>query len=67
MTDIIFLERARLALQRHHDWHLGQDRDAAAWGIDPVDAYSESGLCEATVEALGLLDAEINRRMGDRP
>ena len=45
-------ERLRKALRRHHDWHLNQDRDALAWGIDPVDAYSESGLCEETVTAL---------------
>lgn len=64
MTDIVILERARAALQRHHDWHLSQDRDGGVWGIDPVDAYSESSLCEATVAALDALNAEINRRIG---
>lgn len=42
----------REALRKHHEWHLSQDRDGAAWGIDPVDAYSGSGLCEETVAAL---------------
>jgi hypothetical protein len=45
-------ERLREALRSHHDWHLTQDRDGGAWGIDPVDAYSESGLCEMTCAAL---------------
>lgn len=46
------VERLRDALQAHHEWHLAQDRDGGAWGIDPVDAYSESGLCESTIAAL---------------
>lgn len=40
------------ALRAHHHWHLNQDRDENAWGINPVEAYSESGLCEMTVAAL---------------
>lgn len=42
----------RGALRKHHEWHLSQDMDGNAWGIDPVDAYSESGLCEETCAAL---------------
>lgn len=51
-------EKLRAALQAHHEWHLAQDRDGGAWGIDPVDAYSESGLCEQTIAALGLGDGQ---------
>jgi hypothetical protein len=45
------------ALRAHHQWHLNQDCDANAWGIDPVDAYSGSGLCEMTVIALARMEA----------
>lgn len=45
------------ALRKHHEWHLSQDRDGNAWGIDPVDAYSESGLCEETCAALATQEA----------
>lgn len=45
-------DRLKAALAKHHAWHLGQDRDGAAWGIDPVDAYIESGLGEETTAAL---------------
>lgn len=51
------------ALRVHHEWHLNQDQDANAWGIDPVDAYSGSGLCERTVDALAhnaTPDAPVN-------
>lgn len=50
------------ALRAHHEWHLNQDCDANAWGIDPVDAYSGSGLCEMTVAAL----SDTPREEGER-
>lgn len=52
MTHDDLIARLRAVLREHHEWHLAQDRDGDEWGIDPVDAYSESGLCERTGDAL---------------
>lgn len=45
-------DRLRAALAKHHAWHLVQDRDGDAWGVDPADAYLESGLGKETIAAL---------------
>ena len=57
-TRLAAAEALANALPKHHEWHLSQDGDGEARGIDPVDAYSESGLCEETVAALALVPAD---------
>jgi hypothetical protein len=53
--DLAKVETLVVALRDHHNWHLSQGRDGHVWGIDPVDAYSESGLCEQTCAALAAM------------
>ena len=43
----------RAVLQAHHDWHLAQGEVACGEGIiDMADAYTESDLCNRTVDVL---------------
>ena len=66
MTDILILEKARVALQQHHDWHLNQtdEIDIGEWGtMIPANEYCDSELYEQTVRTLDLLEREIGRRI----
>lgn len=63
--DILILEKARVALQSQHDWHLNQtDEVDLGDGITiiPADEYCDGSLYEQTVEALDMLNSEIKRR-----
>ena len=65
MTDILILERARLALQQQHDWHATQTEPvdiSEGVSIVPADEYCDSGMYERTVAALHELEQEILRR-----
>lgn len=64
-TDILILERARRALQFHHDWHLAQTDEVDLGdgiSITPADEYGDSSMWEETVSALDSLNEEIKRR-----
>lgn len=65
MTDILILEKTRVALQKHHDWHLAQtDETDLCDGIRfvPADEYGDSSMCAETIAALDQLEGEILRR-----
>jgi hypothetical protein len=66
MIDILIMEGVRVALQRHHDWHLNQtDEIDIGDGIQivPADEYSDSTMYDETVAALDLLNKEIQMRI----
>lgn len=65
MTDILILERARIALQKQHDWHLARTEPEDLGGgvsIVPADEYGDSAMYEATAASLHELEQEILRR-----
>jgi hypothetical protein len=68
MIDILILEGIRVALQRHHDWHLNQIAEVDIGGIPitPADEYSDSAMYDETVAALDLLNKEIQTRIGSK-
>lgn len=67
MSDIAIIEKLRAALETHHRWQLAQTDPVMLDGdieIIPADEYGDSGMCEDTMAALHLAEAEIARRCG---
>ena len=63
MTDILILERARVALTEQNNWHLSQTEECEH-GFVLADEYQDSSLCEKTMNSIAELEAEIHRRTG---
>ena len=56
------LEKAQSTLLDHHQWHGAQLEPDPVHGYIPADEYADSGLCEKTLDTLGMLRTALESK-----